>query len=333
MAKRNVVLECEKMMADALTRKDAAALKDLLGKAVLFRDFSPRNSILIAQQCPEASVVMGKKAWERFGARPRNDGITITGMKREIRGDRDTRVKWLEKNPFRKTDIPELLPARLKALREGTSPTSEELELAEQNMKGFRKEYDDWLASKPKNVFFNTYYIPVKVYDISQCEIVDEEKFKALPRPKMRTKEDASKLYEKIRRMLEEKGFDVYGLAPQVVGRAVKNVLLIDGEAEEDEKLFQLLQAWANTKTQNFAECVMSAAMFMLHSGYSDSISEEVLETVFLKVRSQRELSSAITKAGNTFRDMFSEFEQYAIKEIEEEKESVLKEMELDCER
>ena len=84
MAKKNVVLECEKMMADALTRKDAAALKDLLGKAVLFRDFSPRNSILIAQQCPEASVVMGKKVWERFGARPRNDGITITGMKREI---------------------------------------------------------------------------------------------------------------------------------------------------------------------------------------------------------------------------------------------------------
>ena len=30
---------------------------------------------------------------------------------------------------------------------------------------------------------------------------------------------------------------------------------------------------------------------------------------------------------------MFSEFEQYTIKEIEEEKESVLEEMELDCER
>ena len=227
----------------------------------------------------------------------------------------------MEKNPFRKTDIPELLPARLKALREGTSPTSEELELAEQNMKGFRKEYDDWLASKPKNVFFNTRFVPVKVYDISQCEITDEEKFKTLPRPKMRTKEDASKLYEKIRRMLEEKGFDVYGLAPQVVGRAVKNVLLIDGEAEEDEKLFQLLQAWANTKTQNFAECVMSA-MFMFIRDIPTRYRKNASRRCSLKADRVRAFL-AITRREHVSRYVL-EFEQYTIKEIEEEK-SVLK--------
>ena len=102
--------------------------------------------------------------------------------------------------------------------------------------------------------------------------------------------ENASEFFEKIKQILEEKGFKIDDSAPQVVGRAVKNVLLIDGEANNDEKLFQLIQAWSDTKTKNIPESVMSAAMFMLYSGYSDEVSEEVLETIFLKAKSQRAL-------------------------------------------
>ena len=68
----------------------------------------------------------------------------------------------------------------------------------------------------------------------------------------------------------------------------------------------------------------------MLYSGYSDEVSEEVLETIFLKAKSQRALSSVITKSGYTFRDMLSEYEEFAEKEIKREKESILEEIEPD---
>jgi len=116
MSAKDRIAECEKMMKKAVEERSPSMLRDLLEKAVMFRNFSSRNSILIAQQCPEATIVMGKKAWERFGVRPRNEeGIVITGIVREFLGDGKTKKEWLGKNPFRDIDMPELLPARLYA--------------------------------------------------------------------------------------------------------------------------------------------------------------------------------------------------------------------------
>ncbi|MGB4028561.1 MAG: hypothetical protein WBK47_09480 [Acetomicrobium sp.] len=335
MDKKDRIIQCEEMMEKAVMTKDAELLKKLLGHAVLFRDFSPRNSILISLQCPGATAVMGKRSWERYGVKPRNeeDCIYITGIKRQISGDPALKKKWIDKNPFKNIDLPEIPASRLRDIREGTAiPREEELELASQKTgRNIKKEYETWKNSKPKELKNRNYFIPVRVYDISQCEITDEEKFKTFPKPKMKiNEENASEFFEKIKQMLEEKGFKIDDSAPQVVGRAVKNVLLIDGEANNDEKLFQLIQAWSDTKTKNIPESVMSAAMFMLYSGYSDEVSEEVLETIFLKAKSQRALSSVITKSGYTFRDMLSEYEEFAEKEIKREKESILEEIEPD---
>lgn len=315
MTKENAIIKCEKVMLDALTRKDTAVLKDLLNKAVLFRNFSPRNSILIAQQCPEATMVMGKKAWEHFGMKPKNDFIMITGIKREIRGDEQKKNQWLKQNPFR--EITDGIPAeRLKSLQNGNKPTKEELEFASSKIPGFIKIYDDWIKTMPKEVRFTNLYIPVKVYDISQCEIIDEEKFKKLPRPEMNIK-NFDKILPVVEEMLTDKGFKIDESTPVSIGKAVGKVILIDGQSDEQERLFQLVQAWAGTKTKELHEAVMAATMLMLYGGFSESVTDSVLEMVFLKVKTPKELSAAITTSGKAFREMAEELETAIEKNVE----------------
>lgn len=330
MGAKERIIECEKMIEKAAVEKNSAMLKKLLGKAVLFRNFSPRNSILIAQQCPEATMVMGKKAWKKFGVKPRNDSscIFITGIAREFVGDAKVKKAWFGKNPFRKIDLPEILPTRLYALREGAKPTEAEIELASQKNKDFRKEYDEWVKSKPKELKTNNYYIPVKVYDISQCEIFDEEKFKTLPRPSVKA-EMPEEIYAEIENLLKQKGYSIDGTSPTTVGRAVHKTVLIDGQATEEEKLFQITQAWASTKTNEMHEAVLAAAMFLIYSGHVKTVSDSVLETAFLKAGTQRAMSSAITKAGNIFRKMADEFEEFIEKRVQKEINETAEDMDL----
>jgi len=107
MSAKDRIAECEKMMKKAVEERSPSMLRDLLEKAVMFRNFSSRNSILIAQQCPEATIVMGKKAWERFGVRPRNEeGIVITGIVREFLGDGKAKKEWLSKIPSETSTCP-----------------------------------------------------------------------------------------------------------------------------------------------------------------------------------------------------------------------------------
>jgi len=313
-------------MEQILKEKSTSMLKNLLDKSVIFRNFSPRNSILITMQCPEATTVMGKKAWERYGMKPRNDGIVITGIKREIRGDEEKKAQWLKRNPFRQINDG-FLPERLKSLQNGNKPTKEELELASSTISDFEKIYDDWVKSKPKEVRFANLYIPVKVYDISQCEIVNEEKFKNLPRPKMDIK-FPDKL--PIQEILEEKGFSIDGSTPVSIGKAVGKVVLIDGQADEQEKTFQLAQAWASTKVKEPHEAVMAATMLMLHTGLSETVPDSVLEIIFLKVKTPKELSTAISKAGKAFREMAEELETAIEKEVRTEKLKEIDEIDLE---
>jgi len=323
---KNRINEIEELMGKILKEKSAPMLKKLLDKSVIFRNFSPRNSILITMQCPEATTVMGKKAWERYGMKPRNDGIVITGIKREIRGDEEKKAQWLKRNPFRQINDG-FLPERLKSLQNGNKPTKEELELASSTISDFEKIYDDWVKSKPKEVRFANLYIPVKVYDISQCEIVNEEKFKNLPRPKMDIK-FPDKL--PIQEILEEKGFSIDGSTPVSIGKAVGKVVLIDGQADEQEKTFQLAQAWASTKVKEPHEAVMAATMLMLHTGLSEAVPDSVLEIIFLKVKTPKELSAAISKAGKAFREMAEELETAIEKEVRTEKLKEIDEIDLE---
>jgi len=323
---KNRINEIEELMGKILKEKSAPMLKKLLDKSVIFRNFSPRNSILITMQCPEATTVMGKKAWERYGMKPRNDGIVITGIKREIRGDEEKKAQWLKRNPFRQINDG-FLPERLKSLQNGNKPTKEELELASSTISDFEKIYDDWVKSKPKEVRFANLYIPVKVYDISQCEIVNEEKFKNLPRPKMDIK-FPDKL--PIQEILEEKGFSIDGSTPVSIGKAVGKVVLIDGQADEQEKTFQLAQAWASTKVKEPHEAVMAATMLMLHTGLSEAVPDSVLEIIFLKVKTPKELSTAISKAGKAFREMAEELETAIEKEVRTEKLKEIDEIDLE---
>jgi|CZCA01.1.fsa_nt_gi hypothetical protein len=314
---KNRINEIEELMEQILKEKSAPMLKKLLDKSVIFRNFSPRNSILITMQCPEATTVMGRKAWERYGMKPRNDYIVITGIKREIRGDEEKKEQWLKRNPFRQiTDG--ILPERLRSLQKGNKPTKEELEFASSIIPDFDKMYDNWIKSKPKEIRFTNLYIPVKVYDISQCEIVDEEKFKNLPRPKMDIKFPDKLPIEEI---LEEKGFAIDGSTPVSIGKAVGKVVLIDGQAEEQERTFQLAQAWASTKVKEPHEAVMAATMLMLHTGLSEAVPDSVLEIIFLKVRTPKELSAAISKAGKAFREMAEELEVAIEKEMRKEED------------
>jgi len=311
--------ECEKMMKKAVEERSPSMLKDLLEKAVVFRNFSPRNSILIAQQCPEATIVMGKKAWERFGVKPRNEnGIVITGMVREFLGDGKAKKEWLGKNPFRNIDMPELLPARLYALRNGAKPTEEELEMAERKEAGFTERYLAWESSKPESVKTSISYVPVRVYDISQCEIVDEEKFRQIPKPSMKT-EMPEKLFPTVKEILEEAGYVIDDTSATTAGKAVRRTILIDGQADEDEKLFQIVQAWASTKAKEIHEAVIAAAMFLLYTGNAKTVSDSVLETVFLKAKTLKAISHAITKAGSAFREMAKEFEEFVSRKFEKE--------------
>jgi len=323
---KNRINEIEELMEQILKEKSTSMLKNLLDKSVIFRNFSPRNSILITMQCPEATTVMGKKAWERYGMKPRNDGIVITGIKREIRGDEEKKAQWLKRNPFRQINDG-FLPERLKSLQNGNKPTKEELELASSTISDFEKIYDDWVKSKPKEVRFANLYIPVKVYDISQCEIVNEEKFKNLPRPKMDIK-FPDKL--PIQEILEEKGFSIDGSTPVSIGKAVGKVVLIDGQADEQEKTFQLAQAWASTKVKEPHEAVMAATMLMLHTGLSETVPDSVLEIIFLKVKTPKELSTAISKAGKAFREMAEELETAIEKEVRTEKLKEIDEIDLE---
>lgn len=304
-------------MKKAVEERSPSMLRDLLEKAVMFRNFSSRNSILIAQQCPEATIVMGKKAWERFGVKPRNEnGIVITGIVREFLGDGKTKKEWLGKNPFRSIDMPELL--RLYALRNGAKPTEEELEMAERKEAGFTERYLAWESSRPESVKTSISYVPVKVYDISQCEIVDEEKFRQIPKPSMKT-EMPETLFPTVKEMLEEAGYVIDDTSPATAGRTVKRTVLIDGQADEDEKLFQIVQAWADSKTKEIHEAVMAAAMFLLYTGHAKTVSDSVLETVFLKAKTLKAISHAITKAGSTFREMAKEFEEFISRKFEKE--------------
>jgi len=319
MNAKDRIAECEKMMKKAVEERSPSMLRDLLEKAVMFRNFSSRNSILIAQQCPEATIVMGKKAWERFGVRPRNEeGIVITGIVREFLGDGKAKKEWLGKNPFRNIDMPELLPARLYALRNGAKPTEEELEMAERKEAGFTERYLAWESSRPESVKTSVYYVPVKVYDISQCEIVDEEKFRQIPKPSMKT-EMPGMLFPTLKEMLEEAGYVIDDTSPATAGRTVKRTVLIDGQADEDEKLFQIVQAWADSKTKEIHEAVMAAAMFLLYTGHAKTVSDSVLETVFLKAKTLKAISHAITKAGSAFREMAKEFEEFVSRRFEKE--------------
>jgi len=305
------------MMKKAVEERSPSMLRDLLEKAVMFRNFSSRNSILIAQQCPEATIVMGKKAWERFGVKPRNEnGIVITGIVREFLGDGKTKKEWLGKNPFRSIDMPELL--RLYALRNGAKPTEEELEMAERKEAGFTERYLAWESSRPESVKTSISYVPVKVYDISQCEIVDEEKFRQIPKPSMKT-EMPETLFPTVKEMLEEAGYVIDDTSPATAGRTVKRTVLIDGQADEDEKLFQIVQAWADSKTKEIHEAVMAATMFLLYTGHAKTVSDSVLETVFLKAKTLKAISHAITKAGSTFREMAKEFEEFISRNFEKE--------------
>ena len=317
MNAKDRIAECEKMMKKAVEERSPSMLRDLLEKAVMFRNFSSRNSILIAQQCPEATIVMGKKAWERFGVRPRNEeGIVITGIVREFLGDGKTKKEWLGKNPFRSIDMPELL--RLYALRNGAKPTEEELEMAERKEAGFTERYLAWESSRPESVKTSISYVPVKVYDISQCEIVDEEKFRQIPKPSMKT-EMPETLFPTVKEMLEEAGYVIDDTSPATAGRTVKRTVLIDGQADEDEKLFQIVQAWADSKTKEIHEAVMAATMFLLYTGHAKTVSDSVLETVFLKAKTLKAISHAITKAGSTFREMAKEFEEFISRNFEKE--------------
>jgi len=317
MSAKDRIAECEKMMKKAVEERSPSMLKDLLEKSVMFRNFSPRNSILIAQQCPEATIVMGKKAWERFGVRPRNEeGIVITGIVREFLGDGKTKKEWLGKNPFRSIDMPELL--RLYALRNGAKPTEEELEMAERKEAGFTERYLTWESSRPESVKTSVYYVPVKVYDISQCEIVDEEKFRQIPKPSMKT-EMPETLFPAVKELLEDAGYTIDDASATTAGRTVKRTVLIDGQADEDEKLFQIVQAWASTKAKEIHEAVIAAAMFLLYTGNAKTVSDSVLETVFLKAKTPKAISHAITKAGATFREMAKEFEEFVSRKFEKE--------------
>lgn len=317
MSAKDRIAECEKMMKKAVEERSPSMLKDLLEKSVMFRNFSPRNSILIAQQCPEATIVMGKKAWERFGVRPRNEeGIVITGIVREFLGDGKTKKEWLGKNPFRNIDMPELL--RLYALRNGAKPTEEELEMAERKEAGFTERYLAWESSRPESVKTSVYYVPVKVYDISQCEIVDEEKFRQIPKPSMKT-EMPETLFPAVKELLEDAGYTIDDASATTAGRTVKRTVLIDGQADEDEKLFQIVQAWASTKAKEIHEAVIAAAMFLLYTGNAKTVSDSVLETVFLKAKTPKAISHAITKAGATFREMAKEFEEFVSRKFEKE--------------
>jgi len=307
------------MMKKAVEERSLSLLRDRLEKAVMFRNFSSRNSILIAQQCPEATIVMGKKAWERFVVRPRNEeGIVITGIVREFLGDGRTKKEWLSKNPFRDIDMPELLPARLYALRNGAKPTEEELEMAERKEAGFIERYLAWESSKPESVKTSVYYVPVKVYDISQCEIVDEEKCRQRPKPSMRT-EMPETLFPAVKELLKDAGYTIDDASATTAGRTVKRTVLIDGQADEDEKLFQIVQAWADSKTKEIHEAVMAAAMFLLYTGHAKTVSDSVLETVFLKAKTPKAISHAITKAGSAFREMAKEFEGFVSRKFEKE--------------
>lgn len=317
MSAKDRIAECEKMMKKAVEERSPSMLRDLLEKAVMFRNFSSRNSILIAQQCPEATIVMGKKAWERFGVKPRNEnGIVITGIVREFLGDGKTKKEWLGKNPFRNIDMPELL--RLYALRNGAKPTEEELKMAERKEAGFTERYLTWESSRPESVKTSVYYVPVKVYDISQCEIVDEEKFRQIPKPSMKT-EMPETLFPAVKELLEDAGYTIDDASATTAGRTVKRTVLIDGQADEDEKLFQIVQAWASTKAKEIHEAVIAAAMFLLYTGNAKTVSDSVLETVFLKAKTPKAISHAITKAGATFREMAKEFEEFVSRKFEKE--------------
>jgi len=162
------------------------------------------------------------------------------------------------------------------------------------------------------------YYVPVKVYDISQCEIVDQEKFRQIPKPSMKT-EMPETLFPAVKELLEDAGYTIDDASATTAGRTVKRAVLIDGQADEDEKLFQIVQAWASTKAKEIHEAVMAAAMFLLYTGNAKTVSDSVLETVFLKAKTPKTISHAITKAGSVFREMAKEFEEFVSRKFEKE--------------
>ena len=80
-------------------------------------------------------------------------------------------------------------------------------------------------------------------------------------------------------------------------------------------------QAWASTKVKEPHEAVMAATMLMLHTGLSEAVPDSVLEIIFLKVRTPKELSAAISKAGKAFREMAEELEVAIEKEMRKEED------------
>jgi len=130
--------------------------------------------------------------------------------------------------------MPELLPARLYALSNGAKPTEEELEMADRKEAGFTERYLTWESSRPESVKTSVYYVPVKGYDISQCEIVDEEKFRQIPKPSMKT-EMPETLFPAVKELLEDAGYTIDDASATTAGRTVKRTVLIDGQADEDE--------------------------------------------------------------------------------------------------
>jgi len=66
-------------------------------------------------------------------------------------------------------------------------------------------------------------------------------------------------------------------------------------------------------------EAVIAAAMFLLYTGNAKTVSDSVLETVFLKAKTLKAISHARTKAGSAFREMAKEFEEFVSRRFEKE--------------
>jgi len=126
-------------------------------------------------------------------------------------------------------------------------------------------------------------------------------------------------LFPTVKEILEEAGYVIDDTSATTAGKAVRRTILIDGQADEDEKLFQIVQAWASTKAKEIHEAVIAAAMFLLYTGNAKTVSDSVLETVFLKVKTPKMISHAIAKAGSAFREMAKEFEEFVSRRFEKE--------------
>jgi hypothetical protein len=338
--------QVQKQITEMIQNRDTDRLRKYLEYASSFREYSPRNSMMIRMQLPNATRVMGKKQWEKYGMKPakEDDAIIITGVRWIFRTNKENGAEideWLSKNPLGNlTNAPEINKARMEELKKGISkPQDFELSLIAQangmDVEKLANDYRLWMARKPAAAKYVPAFIPVKVYDISQCVIVDENKAKTLPMPEMTIRGDTDEIFDMALNAVEKAGLKIDESMPQVTGIYRNGTIFIDGNESEETKLVQLLQGWAQSKMANrktderLALPTMLASVFMVLSSIdmAETVSEDTLDMMFLHVKSHKDLIAVISKGGEISKEMLEDLTVERDMVVQKQKEQMIEEL------